>query len=78
MFSLPEGLEDVSKYPYLTAELIRRNYTDEAVLKINGLNFIRVFRAIEKVSTYHSSWEIIKTPKYYKINFKLIESNICL
>ena len=43
------GLEDVSKYPNLFAELIRRGYSDEDVGKISRLNFLRVFRTVEKV-----------------------------
>ena len=43
------GLEDVSKNPNLFAELIRRGYSDEDVAKISRLNFLRVFRAVEKV-----------------------------
>jgi membrane dipeptidase len=46
-----EGLEDVSKYPDLTAELIRRGYTDQDIRKILGLNILRVMRAAEQVST---------------------------
>jgi membrane dipeptidase len=48
--SVPEGLEDVSKYPALTAELLRRGYTDDEIKKINGLNVLRVMRAAENVS----------------------------
>lgn len=44
------GLEDVSKYPYLTAELLRRGYSDEDVRKILGLNVLRVLRRAESVS----------------------------
>ena len=43
-------LEDVSKYPGLTAELLRRGYTDEDIKKILGLNILRVMREAEKVS----------------------------
>ena len=46
----PKGLEDVSRYPYLTAELLRRGYTDEQVKKIIGGNFLRVMRQVERVS----------------------------
>ena len=46
----PRGLEDVSRYPYLTAELLRRGYTDEQVKKIIGANFLRVMRQVEQVS----------------------------
>ena len=48
--SVPEGLEDVSKYPALTAELLRRGYKDDEIKKILGLNILRVMRAAEKVS----------------------------
>ena len=49
--SVPEGLEDVSKYPALTAELLRRGYKDDEIKKILGLNVLRVMRAAEKVAT---------------------------
>lgn len=45
-----EGLNDVSQYPDLTAELIRRGYTDEEIGKILGLNVLRVMREAERVS----------------------------
>jgi membrane dipeptidase len=48
--SVPEGLEDVSKYPALTAELLRRGYSDDDVKKILGLNILRVMRGAEAVS----------------------------
>jgi membrane dipeptidase len=48
--TVPEGLEDVSKYPMLTAELLRRGYKDDEVKKILGLNILRVMREAEKVS----------------------------
>ncbi len=44
------GLEDVSKYPDLTAELLKRGYKDEDVRKILGLNVLRVMRQAEKVA----------------------------
>lgn len=48
--SLPVGLEDVSKYPNLVVELLRRGYEDEDVKKILGLNLLRVFREAEAVA----------------------------
>jgi membrane dipeptidase len=48
--SVPEGLEDVSKYPSLTAELLRRGYKDDDIKKILGLNVLRVMRSVEKIS----------------------------
>jgi membrane dipeptidase len=47
---VPEGLEDVSKYPVLTAELLRRGYKDDEVRKVLGQNVLRVMREAEKVS----------------------------
>jgi membrane dipeptidase len=49
--SVPEGLEDVSKYPALTAELLRRGYKDEEIKKILGQNILRVMRAAEAVAS---------------------------
>jgi membrane dipeptidase len=48
--SVPEGLEDVSTYPALTAELLRRGYSDSDIRKINGLNVLRVMREVERVA----------------------------
>ena len=44
------GLEDVSKYPDLTAELMKRGYQDEDIRKILGLNVLRVMKQAEKVA----------------------------
>jgi membrane dipeptidase len=46
----PQGLEDVSKYPYLFAELIQRGWKDEDLKKLAGDNLIRVFKRVESVS----------------------------
>jgi len=46
----PVGLDDVSKYPDLLKELLRRGYTDEDIRKLLGLNVLRVMRAVEKVA----------------------------
>jgi len=43
----PAGLEDVSTFPSLTAELVRRGYSDEDVKKVLSLNLLRVLRAVE-------------------------------
>ena len=44
-------MEDVSRYPYLTAELLRRGYTDEQAKKVIGGNFLRVMERVEQVSS---------------------------
>ena len=46
----PKGLEDVSRYPYLTAELLRRGWKDEDVKKFLGLNILRVMREVERTA----------------------------
>jgi len=48
--SVPVGLEDVSKYPDLTVELLRRGVKAIDVVKIMGLNILRVWRMVEIVS----------------------------
>jgi membrane dipeptidase len=50
MSAVPIGLEDVSKYPQLLAELARRGWTDEELEKLAGRNLIRVLRAAEDVA----------------------------
>ena len=44
---VPEGLEDVSKFPNLTRALLERGYSAEDIRKIYGGNFLRVMRAVE-------------------------------
>lgn len=46
---LPTGLEDVSKYPDLIAELLRRQWTEEEVRGALADNLLRVFEAVEQV-----------------------------
>jgi membrane dipeptidase len=46
----PVGLEDVSTFPRLTAELLRRGYSDEDVRKVIGLNLLRAMRQAEAVA----------------------------
>ena len=50
MDSQPEGLDDVSKYPALLAELLRRGYSEDDVQKIAGRNVLRVMRTAEGVA----------------------------
>jgi membrane dipeptidase len=45
--SAPAGLEDVSRFPALSAELLRRGYTELEVKKVLGLNLLRVMRSAE-------------------------------
>ncbi|XP_068811832.1 dipeptidase 2 isoform X2 [Struthio camelus] len=45
----PEGLEDVSKYPSLIGELLRRGWNETELKGVLRENFLRVFREVEKV-----------------------------
>jgi membrane dipeptidase len=45
--SVVQGLEDVSTYPALFAELLRRGYGDDDIKKIAGRNILRVLRGAE-------------------------------
>lgn len=47
---LVQGLEDVSRYPYLIAELLGRGWSEENIVKLTRDNFMRVFGQVEKVS----------------------------
>jgi membrane dipeptidase len=46
----PEGLEDVSKFPDLIAELLRQGISDEDAAKIAGRNLLRVWKEADKVA----------------------------
>ncbi|KAI1824647.1 dipeptidase [Xylaria intraflava] len=48
--STPEGLGDVSKFPDLIAELLRRGVSDADAGKIVGGNILRVWADVEKVA----------------------------
>lgn len=48
--STPEGLSDVSDYPALIAELLRRGVSDEDAGKIAGGNILRVWGDVEKAA----------------------------
>ncbi len=44
------GLGNVTRYPHLFAELLRRGYSDEDVLKIAGRNHLRAMHRMERVA----------------------------
>jgi membrane dipeptidase len=44
------GLANVTRYPWLFAELLKRGYSDEDLLKIAGRNHLRAMRAMEKAA----------------------------
>lgn len=47
---LPVQLEDVSKYPLITQELLNRGYTKQDIHKILGGNILRALRAAEQAA----------------------------
>ena len=47
----PAGLDDVSRYPYLFAELIGRGWTDAQLAALAGGNVLRVMREAERAAT---------------------------
>jgi membrane dipeptidase len=46
--SAPRGLDDVTNMPLITAELVKRGYSEKDIKKILGGNFIRVFEANQR------------------------------
>ena len=46
----PAGLEDVSTFPNLFAELLRRGYSESDLKKIAGLNLLRAMRQMEETA----------------------------
>ncbi|HWC75812.1 MAG TPA: dipeptidase [Blastocatellia bacterium] len=47
---LPEGMEDISKLPNITIELMKRGYSDADIRKVLGENLLRVMSEVEQVS----------------------------
>jgi membrane dipeptidase len=48
--SVPVGLEDVSKFPDLIAELLKRGWSEQDARKVAGLNVLQLMRAAERVA----------------------------
>jgi membrane dipeptidase len=45
-----EDCADVSEFPNITREMLKRGYTEEEIIKVWGGNFFRVFKEVEKVA----------------------------
>lgn len=50
IYSFPQGLQDVSKYPALIQELLKRNWSEQDLADVLRRNFLRVFKEVENVS----------------------------
>ncbi len=48
--SLPQGIKDVSQYPNLIGELLKRGYTEEEIEKICSGNVFRVWERVAEVA----------------------------
>ncbi len=48
--ALPQGMEDISKFPNLVAGLMDRGFSDADIVKILGGNTLRVMRDVEKAA----------------------------
>ena len=49
-----DGCADVSEFPNITAEMLKRGYTEDEIRKVWGGNFFRVFKEVEKLAQPHS------------------------
>ena len=47
---VPEGLDDVSKWPNLTRKLLEKGYTPAEIRKVYGGNLLRMMTAVEKAA----------------------------
>lgn len=63
---LPPGMEDVSKLPTITYELLKRGYSDADVKKVLGENLLRVMAENERVAKKLQASG--KGPSFMKIN----------
>jgi membrane dipeptidase len=52
---LPEGMEDISKLPNITYELMKRGYSDADIKKVLGENLLRVMTEVERVASQMQS-----------------------
>lgn len=59
------GMEDVSSYPALFAELARRGHAKAALEKISSRNMLRVMKAAEAYATAHRSDPPIESPTQF-------------
>ncbi|XP_076461326.1 dipeptidase 1-like [Babylonia areolata] len=67
--TLPVGLEDVSTYPALFAELLKRRWTEEDLMKLAGKNLVRVFREAERVR------DTLRTEEPYEALISNVDAN---
>ncbi len=59
--AVPQGMEDCSKLPYLTAELLRRGHREDDLAKVLGENFLRVMEKCPSVASLRTN-DLTLTP----------------
>ncbi len=62
---LPEGMEDISKLPNITYELLKRGFSETDVKKVLGENFLRTMAEVERVAKKLQASGV--APSYAKI-----------
>ena len=66
----PKGLEDVSKYPDLVAELLEMGVSDANAAKVVGLNILRVWGEAEKQAVKMQKQGVLPAQDYIeKVSF---------
>jgi len=68
--SLPEGLEDVSDYPVLLAEMLSRGWSRGDIAKLAGVNVLRVMRETERTAA-----ELQRTESPLEALFEAVKSS---
>lgn len=74
-FSTPKGLEDVSTYPSLFAELLGNGWTSDELAKLAGQNFLRVLAKVEAIRDQKKTEG--QRPYEDILNFRLEDSFNC-
>lgn len=73
--SVPQGLEDVSSYPTLFAELIGTGkWSVDDLKKLAGLNFLRVFQEAERI---RDDFKKANVPPYEDVMLPKMKDNNC-
>lgn len=73
---LPAGLEDVSCYPRITEELVRRGYSESEIHKILGGNVLRVLRQAEAVAARLKAERVSADPGETLFQFEVAAGEI--
>jgi membrane dipeptidase len=65
---LPADMEDISKLPNITYELLRRGYSEQDVRKVLGENLLRAFAEAERVARAANQGQVSGTGSLRRIN----------